>query len=117
MHDTGDVLYRISGATMLASGMFNAIWALMMTAGLIWFCIGIFWLIPLVLSFLQIGLGLVMIVVGRQAQPLGFAPIIGVVTSALNMNFMFITLDVISLALGIGGFVVASQRALEDREF
>lgn len=118
MQDTGDVLYRVSGGMMVLSGLWNALMSGLLFLSLIMFCVGIFWLIPLLLSLCNIGIGIAMIVLGRKVPPFAFAPMLGVIASICNMNFFGITLDILAVAFGIGGFVAASnQRELDDRGY
>lgn len=118
MQDTGDVLYRVSGGVMVLSGLWNALMSGLLFLSLIMFCVGIFWLIPLLLSFCNIGIGIAMIVLGRKVPPFAFAPFLGMIASLCNMNFLGITLDLVAVGLGIGGFVTASnQRTLDDRGY
>lgn len=112
--DTGDVLYRVSGATMVLSGLFNGFLSFVWFFSLIWVCVGVFWLIPMALAACNIGVGILMLVTGRQFKMAAFAPFMGLIASVCNMNLFGSSLDLVAIGLGIGGFV-SSQNSLEDR--
>jgi hypothetical protein len=114
VQDTGDVLYRVSGAMMVISGLFNGLMSCLWVLSFIWVCVGVFWFIPMILALAEIVIGIVMIATGRQVKLTAFAPFLGLVASMCNMNLFGSTFDLIAIALGIGGFVVSNQAALED---
>ena len=114
--DTGDALYRASGGVMVLSGLFNALAAFFWFISLVWVCVGVFWLIPLAIALTEVGVGILMLVTGRKFKLTAFMPLLGLVASVCNFNFMGGMLDLVAIGLGIGGFVAAGQAAeLDDR--
>ena len=113
--DTGDVLYRVSGGAMVVSGLFNLLIAGVYILSLIWVCVGIYWLLPGALALVQVLVGIGMIATGKSIKPMAFAPALGFLTSALNLNFFNFFFDLVAIGLGIAGFVVVNnQPQLED---
>ena len=113
--DTGDVLYRVSGGAMVLSGLFNGILSFIWFLSLVWVCVGVLWLVPLVLAAANVGVGIMMLVTGKQYRLTAFAPFFGLIASICNFNMFGGMLDLVAVGLGIGGFVTAQQNALEDR--
>lgn len=110
---TSDVLYRVSGALMLMSGLWNMFMSFIWFISLIWVCVGVFWIIPGALALVYTGAGIAAIATGNKAKPIAFVPAIGLVVSMLNLNFVGMMLDVFALVLGIVGY---SQAASEETQ-
>lgn len=102
--DTADVLFRVAGVCMLLSGLMNVLWALMLTLGLILMCVGVFWLIPMLVAVMYAGVGIVLAATGKQYRILVFTPVLGLMVSAVNFNVMGGMLDMVALVLGIIAF-------------
>jgi hypothetical protein len=111
---TSDILTRISGLVMVCSALWNGIIALLLFLTMIWVCVGIWWVVPLVLSVVQLCLGVAMIALGDKVRPLAFSPIFGIVVTLANFNFFNLFLDLIAVGLGVGGFVTYEEQDDDD---
>lgn len=103
--DTGDILLRIAGVVMALSGAWNAIMSFIWFFAMIFVCVGAFWIIPGLLAVVEVGLGLMLVGMGKKWRVLGFVPVLGIVVSMLNLNFMGLMMDCIALILGVVGFL------------
>ena len=107
--DNADLLYRMSGGFTLMSGLYNALISFILFLTLIWICVGVWFLIPMVLSMVQITAGILMLVMGRKQKELAFLPALGMLTSMFNFNITALFFDVAALVLGIVGYTQAQQ--------
>ncbi len=105
--DTADILFRIAGGCMLLSGGLNVVVSFFWVLGLIWICVGAFWLIPMLVAILYAVAGIVLAATGKKFRILAFAPIFGMMVSAVDFSIMSGMLDVVALILGIIGFSMA----------
>ena len=101
---TSDLLTRIAGGIMIVAAVWNCIVAVLYFVSLVWVCVGVWWLVPLLLSLVQIGLGIGTIIKGHHMRPLAFAPFFGLLVSICNLNFCALFIDVIAIGLGLGGW-------------
>ncbi len=77
--------YKNAGLMLIISGGFNALSSLLMVMMLIWFCIGVLWLIPLAMGVYQVVIGIAM--QGGERKPeCKNAAIMGIVAGAINLN-------------------------------
>ena len=111
--DNADLMYRLSGGFTLLSGLYNALISFILFLTLIWICVGVWFLIPMMLSVVQITAGIVMLVMGRKQKELGFLPALGMLTSMLNFNITALFFDMAALVLGIVGYTQAQQLEAE----
>ena len=101
---TSDLLTRIAGGVMIIGAIWNFIFAVIQILLMIWICIGAWWIVPAILSIVQIAAGVFAIAKGHSLRPLAFAPFLGLVVSLCNLNFCALFIDVIAIGLGLGGW-------------
>ena len=83
---------------MLISGLFNIVWAMGWFFGLVWVCVGVLWLVPMVIGFFE---------VITAARMLGGAPqpsaktvsVLGLVSGALNCSPVSLGCELVSVIM------------------
>ncbi len=109
-----DIFYRVAGALMLLSSLWNMVMSAIWFFSLIWVCVGVFWLVPGLLAVVYAGVGIYMLATGAQVKPIAFAPAIGLLISLMNFNFLGMAIDVVALIMGVVGYTQAPQ--IEDQQ-
>lgn len=108
---TSDILTRIGAVLMIFSALWNGVVSLFFILTMIWVLVGLFWFIPLFLAFVNVCLAVAYLVLGHnKASAVG--PLLGMMISLCNLNVFGFMLDMIVLAVMIGGYVA---RASEDK--
>lgn len=102
--DNADIFYRITGGVMLLSGLWNAFMSFVWFLSFIWLCVGVFWIIPGLLSLCYVAAGVYLLATGKQTKVAAFAPGLGILISVMNLNLFGGMLDLVALVLGIVGF-------------
>lgn len=77
--------YQISGMLMVISGFFNGFLSLIWFFMLIWFCVGILWVIPMMIAVGEIAVG-VMVLAGMRVPVVQVMSILGLVNSLILFN-------------------------------
>lgn len=107
-----DLLARMGGALMAGSALWNVLVAATWVMSLLWFVVGLLWLVPLALAVLQLMVAGVTVVGGHNRLAV-FGPLVGMFVSLCNLNFLAVMLELLNLGLMLGASVA---RAAEERE-
>ena len=111
---TSDILTRASGGVMMLAAIWNGIFAFFMFAATILMCVGVWWLVPFCMAFIEFFVGLAMVIMGHKVRPIAFSPFFGLIVSLANLNFMGLFMDMVAIGLGVGGFVTYDAELNED---
>ena len=107
-----DLLARMGGLIMVLASMWNGFLSLIWILAMVWVCIGVIWLVPLVLAVGVFAIGVASMVLGHQKWTIA-GPILSMVVSVCNFNVFGFFLDVIALMM-MGGSLYMRQQ--EDAE-
>ncbi len=95
---THDLLTRIAAAVSLLATVYNLFLTLVFFAVFIWVAVGLCWSLVAVVLLLEGVVAIALLITGYR--PWGFAvPILGVICSLCNFNFIGVILEVVSLIL------------------
>ena len=111
-----DVLARVAGLLMVVSGLWNGFMSLLYILLMVWVCVGIFWLVPLLLAIAGFAFGVAALALGHQKWLLA-GPLLCLVASVFNFNFIGVMLDVCSLGLMIASFTTRNQEDAAKTNF
>jgi hypothetical protein len=87
-----------AGALMLVSGVLNFITAGMLFISFVWVCVGVLWLIPMIVGASEAFVGFQLLQGTRQPSA-KTASIFGVIAGALNCNPIPVVCEVIALTM------------------
>jgi hypothetical protein len=88
--------YTTAGVLMIISGLFTAMASLALVGGLIWVCVGVFWILPLIVGIVEIGVGALML--GGSVQPRARAvSILGIVAALLSGNLIGLVCEIVAM--------------------
>jgi hypothetical protein len=90
--------YTTAGVAMLISGVFNLWIGAMLLVMLIWLCVGVFWIFPILVGIAEIVTGARM-VAGQRVHSAVPVAALGVFASCVNFNVMSLAAEIIALAL------------------
>lgn len=90
--------YQISGMLMVISGFFNGFLSLIWFFMLIWVCVGILWVIPMMIAVGEILVG-VMVLAGMRVPVVQVMSILGLVNSLLLFNMWGAVFEGIAVVL------------------
>jgi len=107
-----DLLARLGGFLMVMSSLWNGFLSLIWILAMVWVCIGVIWLIPLVMAVCVFCIGVASMVMGHQKWTIA-GPILSLIVSVCNFNVMGFMLDIVTLGL-MGGSIMMRQQ--EDAE-
>lgn len=96
--------YQISGMLMLISGLFNLFISGIYVLGLVWLCIGVFWLIPMMMAVGEVIVG-VLALAGVRVPGLQIVSALGVVNSLVLCNIWGAAFEGIAVVLQSQGDV------------
>lgn len=88
--------YKTAGIFMLVSGVMNGMMSFIFFVSFIWVCIGVFWLIPMIIGILEVVIGIGVL----QGQPKPTAKtvsILGIVAGVFSMNVVGIIMEILGL--------------------
>ncbi|MEZ4316591.1 MAG: hypothetical protein R3F61_03785 [Myxococcota bacterium] len=85
MSNQPPVQYQISGVLMVISGFFNGFLSLMWFVMLVWVCIGVMWLIPLVVACCEVVVG-ILVLAGVRVPGVQVVSVLGAVNSMFLFN-------------------------------
>lgn len=77
--------YQISGMLMVISGLFNGFLAFIWFIMLIWVCVGVMWIIPMMIALGEVLVG-VMVLTGARVPAVQVMSILGLVNSLILFN-------------------------------
>jgi hypothetical protein len=103
-----DVLARVAGLLIMVSGLWNAFMSMILMGSLLVICIGVFWLVPMLLAVAGFAFGVAALALGHQKWLLA-GPLLCLVASVFNFNIIGVVLDVCSLGLMIASFTTRNQ--------
>jgi hypothetical protein len=103
-----DLLARIGGLMMVGSSLWNGLMSFIWFFSLIWVCVGMLWLIPMVLAIVVFGMGVATMALGHQKWAVA-GPVISLIVSICNFNIFCIMLDLVSLGLIAGSLFQRQQ--------
>ncbi len=105
-----DILARLGGFMMIISSMWNGLLSLFWILAMVWVCIGVIWLVPLVLAVVVFGIGIASLALGHQKWTIA-GPILSMIVSMCNFNIFGLMFDFVALGLMAGSMF---QRQQED---
>jgi hypothetical protein len=77
--------YQVSGMLMLISGLFNLMISGLYVLGLVWFCVGLLWFIPMFVAIGEIAVG-AMVIAGVRVPGVQVMSVFGLVSSVFLCN-------------------------------
>lgn len=87
--------YKTAGIFMTIAGALNAMMSMVWIFALIWVCIGVFWVVPLVLAVAELIVG-IMVLQGKPMPAAKIVSILGIVTGVLCFNPLPIILEILA---------------------
>jgi len=88
--------YKTSGTFMLIAGILTLLASLGWILGLIWICVGVFWILPLVAAIFEIIMG-AGAMSGQPKPQIKTVSILGLVAAVLCGNVVGIVLEILAL--------------------
>lgn len=103
-----DLLARLGGFMLLMSSLWNGFLSFIWVFAMIWVCVGVIWLIPMVLAVVTFGIGIAALAMGHQKWTIA-GPILSMIVSMCNFNVFGFMMDFVSLALFAGSMYQRQQ--------
>jgi len=107
-----DILARLGGLLMVMSSLWNGFLSLVWILAMVWVCIGVIWLIPLVMAVGVFCIGVASMALGYQKWTIA-GPLMSMVVSICNFNVLGFFLDIVTLGLMGGSMMMRQQEEAE----
>jgi len=112
MSSSPPVQYQISGGLMLISGLFNGFLSLLWFVMLVWFCVGMMWLIPFAMACVEIVVG-ILVLAGVRVPGVQVVSILGGINSLFLFNMWGSVMEMIAAVLqfqpAVTGYIASSD--------
>ena len=100
------ILYRITGALLILTSLVNILFSALWVLSLIWVLVGVIRLIPLLVSIIELRIGVAMVMHGDRHRFTALAPILSPLSSVMNFNLLGLLLDILAILTGGIGFLL-----------
>lgn len=88
--------YKNAGIMMLIAGVINMFVGFIIFIIYIWFCIGVFWLIPMAVGLGELLVG-VMMLQGKRVPNSMVISILGLIAALFNCNWIAVVLEILAI--------------------
>ncbi|MBX2801293.1 MAG: hypothetical protein KTR31_26685 [Myxococcales bacterium] len=105
-----DKLARGAAVLMALSASWNVLASLRWITYFGWLMVGLAWIVPLLLACAELALAVVVLATGHR-KALVAGPLVGLFVCLCNVNLWAMPVELMALALGVGGSMVQLRSA------